>query len=450
MRQRPPSRPYSEDSGAFQESDSRRLIPQMRSVVVTGMGAVTPIGMSVSQMWSSMVQGRSGVGLIDRFDTSGFSVRIAAQVGPEFDPGAFMDRRDAKRMDRFTQYAVAAARQAMDDAGLVASTGGQGAGAISPERLGVCISAGLGGLETLEEQHSRLLGRGPDWVSPYFIPMMIPNIAAGHISILFNAQGPSTCVSTACAASAHAIADGLRLIREGAADAVIVGGAEAAITPMALAGFAKMQALSHASDPRCAPRPFDARRDGFVMGEGAAAMVIEAEEFARQRGARIYARLAGYGMTTDAHHITAPAPGGAGAARAMASAIRDAGLSPSDIDYVNAHGTGTPYNDATETTALHSVFDPSGHMPLVSSTKSMTGHMLGAAGAVEAIATVCALLHGMVPPTIGLEEPDPHCDLDYVPMVARPAKLRAAMSNSFGFGGHNCSLVFTAAREEAR
>lgn len=410
----------------------------MRTVVVTGMGAVTPVGIGVDQMWNSLISGRSGVRALNRLNVAGLPVRIAAQV-EEFDPGAYMDRRDAKRMDRFTQYAVAAARMAMDDAGL-----SDGHAPINPERIGVCFSAGLGGLETFEEQHSRLLDRGPEWVSPYLIPMLIPNIAAGHIAIIFNAQGPSTCVSTACAASAHAVADGLRLIREGAADVVIVGGAEAPITPAAVAGFAKMQALSPTQDPACAPRPFDARRDGFVIGEGSGALVLEAEEVARERGARIWATIAGYGATTDAHHITAPAPGGAGAARAMAAALRNARLSPADIDYVNAHGTGTPYNDVSETQALHTVFDPVGHVPLVSSTKSMTGHMLGAAGAVESVVSVCALAHGMIPPTIGLEQPDPECDLDYVPMTARPARLRAVLTNSFGFGGHNCSLVFTA------
>lgn len=409
----------------------------MRTVVVTGLGAVTPVGIGVNQMWDSLVSGRSGVRTLDRFDASAFPVKIAAQV-EAFDAGAYMDRRDAKRMDRFTQYAVAAARMAVDDAGLP-----EAGSTVSPERLGVCFSAGLGGLETFEEQHSRLLERGPEWVSPYLIPMLIPSIAAGHIAIMFNAQGPSTCVSTACAASAHAVADGLRLIREGAADVVIVGGAEAPITPAAAAGFAKMQALSPALDPACAPRPFDARRDGFVMGEGAGAMVLEAEDVARARGARILAVIAGYGATTDAHHITAPAPGGAGAARSMMAAVRDAGLSPADIDYVNAHGTGTPYNDLSETQALHTVFDASGHMPAVSSTKSMTGHMLGASGAVEAVISVCALVNRVMPPTIGLEQPDPECDLDYVPISARPATLRAVLTNSFGFGGHNCSLVFT-------
>lgn len=415
----------------------------MRTVVVTGMGAVTPVGIGVAQMWDSLVNGRSGVRALSRLDTAGLQVKIAAQV-EGFDAGVYIDRRDAKRMDRFTQYAVSAARMAMDDAGL-----SNGHEMVAPERVGVCFSAGLGGLETFEEQHSRLLERGPEWVSPYLIPMLIPNIAAGHIAIVFNAQGPSTCVSTACAASAHAVADGLRLIREGAADVVIVGGAEAPITPTAVAGFAKMQALSPAQDPAAAPRPFDARRDGFVIGEGAAALVLEAEEVARARGAHIWAVFAGYGATTDAHHITAPAPGGVGAARSMAAALRNAGLSPADIDYVNAHGTGTPYNDLAETLALHTVFDSVGHVPAVSSTKSMTGHMLGAAGAMEAVVSVCALAYGVIPPTIGLEQPDPECDLDYVPLQARSAKLRAVLSNSFGFGGHNCSLVFTAAQGAA-
>ena len=406
------------------------------------MGAVTPLGCGWRQFWEAARAGRSGIGTITRFSLSpSCPAKLAAEVR-EFDPDPYIDRKERKRMDRFTQYAVVAAAQAVEDAGL-ATAGGAGAGRPYPsERFGVAFSSGVGGVETFEEQHSRLCERGPEWVSPFFVPMMIGNMAAGNIAIMFSAKGPSTCPVTACAASAHSIADAFRLIAEGRADAMIAGGAEAAITPLTIAGFANMQALSRSDDPNAAPRPFDLGRDGFVMGEGAGALVLESLDSALARGARVYAEIAGCGLSTDAYHITSPAPGGEGAARAMIEAMRDASVSPHDIDYVNAHGTGTPYNDCTETQAIRAALGEHAHRVAISSTKSMIGHLLGAAGAVEAIACIGAIVDQFVHPTIHYSQPDPECDLDYVPNHGRPLTVRTAISNSLGFGGHNCCLVF--------
>ena len=411
-----------------------------RRVVVTGMGAVTPLGCGWRAFWEAARAGQSGIGRITRFSPApSCPAKLAAEVR-EFDPDPYIDRKDRKRMDRFTQFAVIAAAQAMEDAGLAA--GGAGAGSYPPERLGVAFSSGGGGVDTFEEQHSRLCERGPEWVSPFFVPMMIGNMAAGNIAIVFNAKGPSTCPVTACAASAHSIADAFRLIAEGRADAMIAGGAEAAITPLTIAGFANMQALSKSDDPDAAPRPFDLGRDGFVMGEGAGALVLESLDSALARGAHVYAEIAGCGLSTDAYHITSPAPGGEGAARAMIEAMRDASVSPQDIDYVTAHGTGTPYNDSTETQAIKTALGEHAHRVAISSTKSMIGHLLGAAGAVEAIACIGAIVDQFVHPTIHYSQPDPECDLDYVPNHGRPLAVRTAISNSLGFGGHNCCLVF--------
>ena len=403
------------------------------------MGAVTPLGCGWRTFWEAARAGQSGIGRITRFSPKpSCPARLCAQVRG-FDPEPYIDRKDRKRMDRFTQYAVVAAAQAMEDAGLA---GAAGRDSYPPERLGVAFSSGVGGVETFEEQHARLLERGPEWVSPFFVPMMIDNMAAGNIAIMFGAKGPSTCQVTACAASAHSIADAFRLIAEGRADAMIAGGAEGAITPLTIAGFANMQALSTSDDPDAAPRPFDLMRDGFVMGEGAGALVLESLDSALARGARVYAEIAGCGFSTDAYHITSPAPGGEGAARAMIDAMRDASVSPQDIDYVNAHGTGTPYNDSAETQAIRTALGEHARRVAISSTKSMIGHLLGAAGAVEAIACIGAIVDEFVHPTIHYSQPDPECDLDYVPNHGRPLAVRTAISNSLGFGGHNCCLVF--------
>ena len=403
------------------------------------MGAVTPLGCGWKTFWEAARAGQSGIGRITRFSPApSCPARLAAEIRG-FDPDPYIDRKDRKRMDRFTQYAVVAAAQAMENAGLAGSAGRN---PYPPERLGVAFSSGVGGMETFEEQHSRYLERGPEWVSPFFVPMMIGNMAAGNIAIMFSAKGPSTCQVTACAASAHGIADAFRLIAEGRADAMIAGGGEAAITPLTIAGFANMQALSTSDDPDAAPRPFDLGRDGFVMGEGAGALVLESLDSALARGARVYAEIAGCGLSTDAYHITSPSPGGEGASRAMIAALRDASISPLDVDYVNAHGTGTPYNDSTETQAIKTALGEHAHRVAISSTKSMIGHLLGAAGAVEAIACIGAIVDQFVPPTIHYAEPDPECNLDYIPNQGRPLEVRTAISNSLGFGGHNCCLVF--------
>ncbi|MEP6508209.1 MAG: beta-ketoacyl-ACP synthase II, partial [Gemmatimonadales bacterium] len=380
-----------------------------RRVVVTGMGAVTPVGNDVATMWQSLLTGKSGAAPITHFDASSFEVHFACEV-KNFDPLNFMDRKEAKRADQFTQYAVAAAKQAMIDAGFGACTG------YDPFNTGVIIGSGIGGLKIFEEQHDVYRQRGPSKISPFFIPMFISDIAAGIVSMQFQAKGPNYATVSACATSAHAIGDAYRTIQYGDADVMITGGAEATVTPMAMGGFANMKALSERNDsPETASRPFDLTRDGFVMGEGAAILILEELEHARKRGARIYSELVGYGATGDAYHLTAPAPNGEGAQRAMKRALNDAGLSPADVQYINAHGTSTPANDLNETAAIKAVFGEHASKVSVSSTKSATGHMLGAAGAVEAVIGTLAINSGIVPPTINYSTPDPECDLDYTP-----------------------------------
>ena len=407
----------------------------MTRVVITGMGVISPVGTGLDTFWSALVNGVSGVREITRFDASQYRTRIAAEVA-DFVPENYLDRKESRRMDRFTQFAVACAVMAVEDARLDLAR-------VEKERIGVVFGSGIGGIQTLEEQANILLTRGPDRVSPFFVPMMISNMAAGQIAMTFGFQGPNFTLVSACASSNHAIGDAFKIIQSGAADVIITGGAEAAITPLALAGFCAMKATSTRNEePARASRPFDAERDGFVMGEGAAALVLEGEEHARRRGARIYAEICGYGTSCDAYHITAPDPEGTGAARAMANAIADAGLRPEDIDYINAHGTSTPLNDRVETAAIKRVFGDHAYRLAVSSTKSMTGHLLGAAGGLEAVASVLTIFHQVIPPTINYEFPDPECDLDYVPNKARPARIRAVLSNGFGFGGQNASLIF--------
>jgi len=406
-----------------------------RRVVITGMGALTPIGNTVEEYWASLVAGRGGVGPITHFDASNHSCRIAAEV-KGFDPNVYMDPKETRRMDPFVQYAVAAAKMAMDDSGL----------SITPEnaaRVGVLVGSGIGGVHTWEAQHRILLEKGPSRVSPFFVPMLIANMASGQISIVFGAKGPNTTVVTACTTGTNAVGDAYEIIKRGDADAMIAGGAEAAICPLSCAGFCNAQAFSLRNDePEKASRPFDAKRDGFIIGEGAGVLILEDLEHARARGANIRAEIIGYGMSGDAYHITAPAPEGEGAARCMQAALDDAGIRPEDVDYINAHGTSTELNDKFESMAIKTVFGDHAYKVPISSTKSMTGHLLGAAGAVEAIACIRALEEGTIPPTINYEYPDPDCDLDYVPNVARKADLEIAISNSFGFGGHNATIVF--------
>jgi len=406
-----------------------------RRVVVTGMGAVTPVGNDVATMWRSLIEGRSGAAPITHFDASTFDVRFACEV-KGFDPLQFMDRKEAKRADQFTQYAVAAAKEAMVHAGF-----GDGNG-YDPFNTGVIIGSGIGGLKIFEEQHDVYRQRGPSKISPFFIPMFIGDIAAGIVSMQFGAKGPNYATVSACATSAHAIGDAYRTIQYGDADVMITGGAEATVTPMAIGGFSNMKALSERNDtPETASRPFDATRDGFVMGEGGAVMVLEELEHALARGATIYSEIAGYGATGDAYHLTAPAPNGEGAQRAMKRAMKDADLSPADFDYINAHGTSTPANDLNETAAIKAVFGDHAKTVNVSSTKSATGHMLGAAGAVEAVIGTLAINNSLIPPTINYETPDPECDLNYTPNKAVEREVNAVLSNSFGFGGHNTTLV---------
>ena len=406
----------------------------MRRVVVTGIGAVTPFGIGKDALWEGIANGRSGVRRITRFDASDLASQIAGEV-PDFDPLQFMDRKDARRMDRFTQFAVAAAGLALTDAGLDKQIP-------LGDRVGVLIGSGIGGLETLEEQCSILITRGANRVSPFFVPMMIADMAAGQVSIQFGARGHNACTVTACCSGSHSIGDAFRVIQRGEADVMISGGAEAPIVRLAMAGFCSAKTLSTRNDePERACRPFDANRDGFVMGEGSGIVILEELEHARSRGAKIYGELVGYGATGDAYHITTPAPEGDGAARAMQAALEDAGLGAEAVDYINAHGTSTEYNDYFETIAIKRVFGKRADQIPVSSTKSMVGHLLGAAGGAELIACLLAMEHNLIPPTINYEEPDPRCDLDYVPNVARNASLQVAMSNSFGFGGHNAVLV---------
>jgi 3-oxoacyl-[acyl-carrier-protein] synthase II len=404
-------------------------------VVVTGLGAITPLGNSVKTFWENVCNGISGVDKISRFDTKNFDAKIAAEV-KNFDPQDYMEKKDAKRMDIFTQYAVAAAEMAVKHSCLKKDK-------IISERFGVILGSGIGGIETLEKQADVLSTKGPSRISPFFVPMMISNIAAGQISIRYNAKGINTTIVTACASSTNAIGEAFRTIRNGHADVIITGGSEAPITPLALAGFCSMKALStNNHEPKAACRPFDLNRDGFVMGEGSGIMVLESYEHATNRGARILAEIAGYGSTSDAYHITAPAPNGEGGARAMKEALKDANMSPTDIDYINAHGTSTPYNDKFETDAIKAVFGSIAKKLPISSTKSMTGHLLGAAGAIEAILSIKAIEDQFLPPTINYNTPDPECDLDYVPNKGRKSKVEVTLSNSFGFGGQNATIIF--------
>ncbi len=407
----------------------------MRKVVVTGLGAVTPLGIGVGPTWEAVLAGRSGVSGITRFDTGEFPTRIAAEI-KGFNPEDFVDRKEIKRMDPFIQIGMAAAHFAMADWGLAIDE------ALGP-RVGVYIGSGLGGLSTLEHYHKAYVEGGARKISPFFIPMLISNLAAGHIAMKYGAKGPNITTTTACAASSHAIGEAFEAIRRGTCDVVISRGTEATITPMGLGGFCAMKALSTRNDdPAGASRPFDKDRDGFVMGEGAAILILEEMEFARRRGARIYAELCGYGASADAYHVTAPAPGGEGAVRCMRAALADARVNPEDVEYVNAHGTSTPYNDLYETMAIRTVFGEHAKKLMVSSTKSMTGHLLGAAGAIESMFSVLAIRDGVVPPTINYTTPDPECDLDYVPNTTRKKDIRYALSNSFGFGGTNSCLLF--------
>ncbi len=414
------------------------MSPERRRVVVTGTGAVTPIGDDVDATWKAMLSGVSGVGHITLFDSTGYRTTIAAEV-KDWDPEQHFDRREVRRIDRYTQFFLVAVRQALGQAGISFSEDDEAA-----TRAGVMVGAGFGGMGSFIEEITTLLERGPDRVSPTGVPRTIPNMAAGLASIEHNLLGPVSCVVTACSASANAIGDGAEWIRRGIADVVVAGGAEASITTFGISTFAQARALSSRNDePTRASRPFDAGRDGFVMGEGGAALILEDLEHAQARGAEILAELTGYGMSADAYHITLPRPGGTGAGRAMTAALVDAGLEPSDIGYVNAHGTSTEANDSTETAAIKIALGDAAAKTPVSSTKSMTGHILGGAGAVEAVACILALRDQVLPPTINYEVPDPECDLDYVPNEARPASLSHAISNSFGFGGHNVSLIFS-------
>ena len=412
-------------------------------VVVTGLGALTPVGNTVEEFWSALMQGTSGIGPITKFDAhakteSGefqFVTRIAGEIR-NFDELKYVDKKEARRLDPYLKYAMACAVMAVEDSGL-------DTGKVDGTRFGTLIGSGIGGITTLLENHKTLLDKGPDRVSPFFVPMLIINMASGLVSMRFGAKGPNSSVVTACATGNHAIGDAFKLIQRGAADVMIAGGAEAIIVPLTIAGFCSMKAMSTRNDePQRASRPFDADRDGFVCGEGGGIVVLESLEHAVRRGARIYAEVIGYGMTGDAHHMTAPDPEGDGAARAMAGALADARIAPADVGYINAHGTSTPYNDKFETIAIKRVFGEHARKVAVSSTKSMTGHLLGAAGGIEAIATVLSLHHGMLPPTMNYETPDPECDLDYIPNKARKQDVELALSNAFGFGGTNATLAF--------
>ena len=407
-----------------------------RRVVITGIGLVTPLATGTRATWEALLEGRSGVDVISRFDPSAFDCRIAGEVR-DFKPEDWMEKKEVKKADTFIQYAIAASQMAWDDSGLSSDD-------IDPERLGVIIGSGIGGLPSIEETHKKLLERGPGRISPFFIPSLIVNLAAGQVSIRFNAKGPNSAPATACATGAHAIGDSMKVIQRGDADQMICGGAEAVVTPLAVGGFAAMKALSTRNDePQRASRPWDATRDGFVMGEGSGIVILEEREHALRRGARIYCELTGYGMTADAYHITSPSEDGDGMSRVMRRALSDAGLEPAQIDYINAHGTSTPVGDRAETLAVKTLFGEHARKVAISSTKSMTGHLLGAAGGLEAAVTALVVLEGRIPPTINYENPDPECDLDYVPNQARAVDVRHALSNSFGFGGTNATLVFS-------
>lgn len=405
-----------------------------RRVVVTGLGILSPVGNTVKEFWDSLVNGRSGIGRITYFDTAQYDCKIAGQL-KNFNPDHYFNHKEKKRMDFFAQYAVAAATDAMKDAGIDMKTE-------DANRIGVLVGSGIGGLTVIEEQHTILLQKGPNRVSPFLIPMLIVNMAPGQISMILGCKGPNLCVATACATGNHAIGEALRIIQHGDADVMIAGGTEAPITPMGVSGFCALKALSRRNDePARASRPFDLERDGFVMGEGAGVVILEELERAKKRGARIYCELVGYGITGDAYHMTAPAPDGEGAARCMQMSLKDAKISPDHVSYINAHGTSTEMNDKFETMAIKTVFGSHAKKVPVSSTKSMTGHLLGAAGGVEMAVLALAIKHDILPPTINYEFPDPDCDLDYVPNVARKVRVEVAMSNSLGFGGHNATLV---------
>ncbi|HEX8921620.1 MAG TPA: beta-ketoacyl-ACP synthase II [Pyrinomonadaceae bacterium] len=406
-----------------------------RRVVVTGIGLITPVGNSVEATWSALMQGRSGVDYIKKFDVEKFSVKFAAEV-KNFDPLDYVEKKEARKMGAFIHYAIAASDEALKDSGLVITDE-------NAEAVGTYISSGIGDFWAIEREHSKLLNEGPHRVSPFFIPSAIVNLAAGQVSIRHGAKGPNSATATACSAGAHAIGDSFRIIERGDADVMICGGAESAITPMSVAGFAAMRALSTRNDdPQHASRPFERDRNGFVIGEGAGLLILEELEFARRRGARIYAELVGYGMTADAFHITMPDETGSGAIRVMQRALKDAGVEPEVVDYINAHGTSTPYNDKFETAAIKKALGEHAYKVAVSSTKSMTGHLLGAAGGIEGVFSVLAIHHKIVPPTINYVNPDPDCDLDYVPNEPREMEVRYALSNSFGFGGTNAALLF--------
>ena len=407
----------------------------VKRVVVTGVGAVTPIGNTPAEYWEGLLSGRNGIGPISLFDASQHKCRIAGEV-KGFDPQQYLDGKEIKRMDRFAQFAVAASMQALADAQFTINE-------LNAEQVGVIIGSGVGGIKVLEDQQTIYLTKGADRCSPFMVPMMISNMAAGLTAIHTGAKGPNSCPVTACAAGSNAVGDAFRLIQRGFAQAMICGGAEAAVTPLSVAGFASARALSTRNDdPAHASRPFDRDRDGFVMGEGSGILLLEELEHAKSRGARIYAEIVGYGLTCDAYHMTSPAPAGEGAARAMQLALKDANLNPDRISYVNAHGTSTAANDVNETAAIKTALGEAAYKIAISSTKSMTGHLLGGSGGIEAVATVLAIANDSIPPTINLDNPDPECDLDYVPHSSRAQKVEVALSNSFGFGGHNVTLAF--------
>ncbi|MBC7963332.1 MAG: beta-ketoacyl-ACP synthase II [Steroidobacteraceae bacterium] len=408
----------------------------MRRVVITGVGAVSPLGCGNVCNWDALVSGKSGIGLITRFDASDMPVKIAGEVS-DFNAEAYIDKKEIKKMDLFIQYALAAAHYAMEDSGLVINEE-------NAEQVGVLVGAGLGGLPSIERYHTLLNEGGFKKISPFFIPMLIINMAPGHISIKYGAKGPNLSSVSACATGTHSIGDAFHMIARGDADAMIAGGTESTVTPLGIGGFAAMKALSdsHNDAPEKASRPFDKNRDGFILAEGAGIVILEEYESARKRGAKIYAEIVGYGLTSDAYHMTAPSPGGEGAARCMKMALKNAGVTADQVTYINAHGTSTPFNDLNESLAISSVFGNHARKLMVSSTKSMTGHLLGAAGGVEAVFTCMAMEKSVVPPTINYDTPDPECDLDYVPNTARDAKIEYAMSNSLGFGGTNATLLF--------
>lgn len=408
---------------------------EKRRVVVTGLGLVTPLGTGVEASWKAAIEGKSGIGNIIQFDASQFPVRIAGEV-KDFDPALYIEAKEIKKMDRFIHFAMAAATMAVEDSGLKITDE-------NAERVGVIIGAGMGGLPAIEHYHKAYLEKGYKRISPFFIPMLIINLASGNVSIKFGAKGPNSAAVTACATGSHSIGDSFKIIQRGDADIMIAGGTESVITPLGVGGFAVMKALSTRNDePERASRPFDAERDGFVMGEGSGVIILESLDRALKRGAKIYAEIIGYGMSSDAYHITTPAPEGEGAARCMKASLKDAGIEPQKVNYINAHGTSTKYGDELETAAIKTVFGEHAYKLCVSSTKSMTGHLLGAAGGVEAVFSILSMCESMVPPTINLEKPDPECDLDYAPNKAKHMDVEYAMSNSFGFGGTNACLLF--------